>query len=353
MKTTSILVLIAVSLLIVSIIAVYSVNVHPFDPDRECCDHLFYRAMAGGAQTIPPGNRLSAVYAEWPYSVWFDPANGLTHQPPYAYRPLAPLLARVSGFFPLTFLALLITGTLTGLAALRLTGKLWVALLPATALLLNDWISGFYLRDYMLTDPLAYALTALAVLLLLARRRALFFLTAALALFAKETTFALPLCYLAGELLDRRLQPATLAYLGGVYALYAAFRLLLPVPVNAATLLTAFRGVPAFWTMLVWLVQTFGLLLPLAGLGLLCSRPTLALLPLAGVAALTVLHADPERTLIHAYPLVYLPVAVALNQLANALHGKVRAVLVPGNVEQVAGVARAGENFDDQVIVNR
>ncbi len=62
---------------------------HPFDPDRACCDHLFYRSMSyyqfkvtrPDLNVPPPGNPLPSLYGTSRFRS-LSPLNGLNRQPP-------------------------------------------------------------------------------------------------------------------------------------------------------------------------------------------------------------------------------------------------------------------------------
>ena len=126
----------------------------PFDPDRDCCDHLFYRSMSFNLfavtrpelDTPPPGSRLFVVYREPAYA-WLDPRNGLGRQPPFAYRIVTPLLARGvaiavgidAAYYLVSFLALAGAAYFVGLSIFELTGSLIPAVAGVIVFLVNPF----------------------------------------------------------------------------------------------------------------------------------------------------------------------------------------------------------------------
>ena len=170
-----------ISVLLTGLIALLS---HPWDPDSFCCDHLFYRSMSYNLFTVtrpdlnipPPGNRLALVYEIPDYS-WLSPRNGLNRQPPYVYRVLTPLLARViayatsinAAYYLISFLGLVGASVFIGLAIYELTGSQFPAAGGAVLFLANPWSASFNLHDYMLTDPMAFFFTAVAIWALVTR----------------------------------------------------------------------------------------------------------------------------------------------------------------------------------------
>jgi hypothetical protein len=167
----------------VTTLAILAFFVEPFDPDIYCCDHLYYRGQAefwsglGAANVsdIPAANRFWGVIAN--QETYYELANGLTAQSPYVFRPLVPLLAGFLGhivginasFYIITLISLILLGYVSGLAVLKLSGSILLAVSVAVGVILVPDVSGGYLFDYMLVDVTSLALVALVLYLVVTR----------------------------------------------------------------------------------------------------------------------------------------------------------------------------------------
>ncbi len=276
--------------------------VQPFDPDDPstgCYDHLCYRSMAYNWLDLsrPELNRLS-----------LDDHR----MPPYAYRIVAPFLARLlglpfsddisRGFYLLTVLSLAITTVLVGLIVYLASHRLINAVLAVAVFGLHPWLTGFNLWDYMLPDPLAYALIAVAALALIRHHLPLFLVACLVGLFVKEVfVFVLP-AYAIYEYLNHRPWQRSLILACTLLLPYGLFRLLAPV---SGTYSLAVYLHPVSLRMLQALIFTFGPLYLLAIVWLRQSRLAIAFVPLAlGAAASTLFITDTERVLVYAFPVV-------------------------------------------------
>ncbi len=115
---------------------------------------------------------------------WLDLRNGLARQPPFAYRlatpALAGLLEHVTGnidsafYIPHVFFCLVAAAFLLGLCIQVLSGSLVPGLVAIAVFMTNPAIGQVNLAGYMLTDPLALLLTAVAVYALVTRKPAVF-----------------------------------------------------------------------------------------------------------------------------------------------------------------------------------
>jgi hypothetical protein len=246
-------------------------------------DGLFYRSMAYNLFSVtrpdldrpPPGNGIWTGYARAaadPANHFLDPRNGLGRQPPYAYRPVTPLLARavssVTGdiepaFYAITLVCLVLAGAFIGLTVLELVGSTALACLAVLLFALSPATARIDLSEYMLTDPLSFLLAALAVYALVRRNRPLFFAACLVGVFGKETIVPLVLSYPLSEwLTERRVRATSVVLSGVVLAAWTAWRVLLPVPVNRYSLLSEFVGTPTQGKLvLLGLTVAFGPLL--------------------------------------------------------------------------------------------
>ena len=230
--------------------------VQPFSPDPACCDHLFYRSMAFNLITVskpaynlpPQGNDLNRHYllvetsqSRLPGIEFLDRRNGLNRQPPYAYRIVTPLLARVfyavtgdinASFYAVTFVGLSGAMFFLAVAVLGVTRTLFRALIAASILAAGP-PTRVLLRNYMLVDPLSYLFIGLAVLALVIRRRWLFFAACLFGVFNKETLLPMLLGYPALELLEeRRVSRVSATLAVGIALAWTLFRSWFPVPVD-------------------------------------------------------------------------------------------------------------------------
>ena len=329
--------------------------VERFDPDTACCDHLFYRSMSYNLfsltrpdlDTIPAGNELEALYGAADYG-WLDHRNGLARQPPYVYRVVTPLLARAlapitgidDAYWLISLFALAGAATFLGLTALRITGSAAPAVLVVAAFLTDPPTARWNLNDFMLTDPMAFFLTALAIWALVQQRRGLFFVACAVGVLNKENMVPLLLAYpLAEGIRTRRFPWVSASWAIGIGMGWIAFRAVLPVPVDTYSILGQFReGWQHVRLMGVVLLFTMGPLLPAVRRGL--RDPVIvSLLPFAAAAILSAWFVDDlERAMIQALPVVLL---AGLRPWTSSVRARI-AVLVPAGLlvcQNLAGLA--------------
>ncbi|HET9017040.1 MAG TPA: hypothetical protein VFN57_15670 [Thermomicrobiaceae bacterium] len=316
------------ALLVCSIVAVVGValTTTPFDPNAACCDHLFYRSMAYNLFTVtrpslnapPPGNSLPQWERQPAVARYMSPVNALNRQPPFIYRPVAPLVARLlaiplggidRGFYALSLIGLIVAAYFLALAAWHLSGDIWPAVATIAAFVAIPTVARTNLFDYMLVDPLAFACLSVGVWAMLTRRDRLFWVVALVGIFTKETQAFVIAAYLLQAAWERRLTwrvGAAALVTGG---LYGSYRLLLPVPVNTYSLRTTFLGVPHPAVVLGVALGVFGVLGPLAALR--CRRVpfSLWLLPIvAGTFVIPLFAVNADRAYVFAFPFVLLAV---------------------------------------------
>jgi hypothetical protein len=319
--------------------------VERFDPDTACCDHLFYRSMSYNLfsltkpdlDTIPAGNELQALYGAPDYG-WLDHRNGLARQPPYVYRVVTPLLARAispitgidDAYWLISLLALAGAATFVGLTALRITGSAVPAVVVVAAFLTDPPTARWNLNDFMLTDPMAFFLTALAIWALVQRRQALFFVACAIGMLNKESMVPLLLAYpLAEGIRARRFPWVSASWAIAIGMGWIAFRVALPVPIDSYSILGQFReDWPHVRLMGVVLLFTMGPLLPAVRRGL--RDPVIvSLLPFAAAAILSAWFVDDlERAMIQALPVVLL---AGLRPWTSSVRTRI-ALLVPAGL---------------------
>lgn len=304
-----------------------SVRVNPpFDPDKNCCDHLFYRSMAYNLFTVArpeinfPPPQLMHVYSRPYLSGYYKFNNLLNRQPPYVYRVVTPLAARLiavvfyhdninRGFYTLTLVSFVLASFFLSICLYLLTTNLAVALLGAAAFAVNYWIVAFNLWDFMLTDPPAYAMLGLALLFMITGRRWLFFLACFTGIFVKEMLLFLLPCYLLYTLLRRKSSKADWIMAGGIVLVYLVFRAVVPVPVNTYSLQTTFTGMPDWHPYYQKIWGSFSFLILFALSRMFLSRLSLALLPLAlGSLFATFFVTDIQRAFVFAFPFVFLSI---------------------------------------------
>ncbi len=330
--------------------------VERFDPDTACCDHLFYRSMSYNLfsvtrpdlDTIPPGNELEQLYGAPDYG-WLDHRNGLARQPPYVYRVVTPLLARAlspmtgidDAYWLISLLALAGAATFLGLTALRITGSAVPAVVVVAAFLTDPPTARWNLNDFMLTDPMAFFLTALAIWALVERRRSLFFVVCAIGVLNKESMVPLLLAYpLAEGIRTRRFSWVSASWATAIGVCWIAFRIVLPVPVDTYSILGQFReGSQHERLMGVVLLFTMGPLLPAVRRGLR-DADIVSLLPFAAAAILSAWFVDDlERAMIQALPVVLL---AGLRPWTSSVRTRI-AVLVPAALLLCQNLAGLGE----------
>jgi hypothetical protein len=321
-RTAHLAVLLIVSVLATGIVAATSEPIHT----DEMWDGLFYRSMAYNLFSVtrpdldmpPPGNDIWEGYARAasdPAEHFLDPRNGLSRQPPYVYRVVTPLLARSvaavtggieSGFYAISFVFLVLAGLFIGLTVLEVAGSVVLGSLAAGAFAFSPATARADLSQFMLTDPLAFCLAALAVFALVRRNRLVFFAACMVGVFNKETMVPLLACYpLSEALLERHVRTSTLLLSGTILAAWTALRALLPVPVDRYSLLAEFVGAPSQAKLVILgLAVAYGPLLVTVWRAL-GSRVALSLVPfaLANVASMWFLGST-DRAAAMAIPFV-------------------------------------------------
>jgi hypothetical protein len=317
----------ALALLALLATGVVAARVEPLDPGKSCCDMLFYRSMAYNLFRVtrpemnepPPGISLQSVYDDPYFGKYYEPENRLNRQPPYVYRPAAPLIARAIATLPsvdidrafraLAFVSLWATAFFVGMTVLDISGSLTgsaAALLTLTAL---HRITAYHHWNSTMADPLALALLALAVWLMFRRADGWFLAVAALGLFSKETVALVLICYVLLLAVERRLALKPLVCVGAIVAVYLAYRLTIPIPNNTLTISNAYLGPPGPKEIAAVAFVVFGPLVLFAATRLWFSRQALVLTPLAaGLFPLAMLTPDRERLYVYAFPLVFVAV---------------------------------------------
>ena len=189
-------------------------------------------------------------------------------------------------------------------------GGLAFALLPPA--------TGFTLWDYMLVDPLAFALLTLALACAVSRRGLWLFVTLALYAFAKETVLLVALFTLVYALEERDWR--MLRWSAAGLAACSAIQLGLHVAIHSDqpySLLAQYQLVRSMYggsavTVLARILDTFGapwlLLLPFAALQLIhpprvLARPSF-LLMFIGATAQVVVATNTSRVVVYAFPIV-------------------------------------------------
>lgn len=217
---------------------------HPFDPDRECCDHLAYRSMSYNLFTVtrpdlnvaPPGNKMFTDPRLAGVLEYID-RYGLNRTPPYVYRIFTPLLARSiayvigidTAYYLVSFLGLSAAAFFIGLSILELTGSEIPAVAGVVLFAINPWTEKFNLWNYMLTDPMTFFFVALAIWGLIRRHRGLFFVACAVGALNKEALIPMVVAYPISEaLVDHRVRWSSAILVVGIVAGYSLFRLLMP-----------------------------------------------------------------------------------------------------------------------------
>ena len=280
---------------------VLALLVHPFDPDRECCDHLAYRSMSYNLFTItrpdlnvpPPGNEAFDMGVATEHIRY-----GLNHLPPFVYRVVTPLLARsiayVTGidaaYYLISFFALAAAAIFIGLSILELSESIIPALAGAVVFLVNPYTVRYNLWDYMLTDPMAFFLAALAIWALVKRNRTLFFAACAVGVLNKGTMLPMLVAYPLSEAwLDRHIRRSSITAVVGILAGYYLFRVAMPEALPDYTLST--QAGAALANVRVGLMVTagitvFGVMVPASLRRPWHSGLMIALVPFAAFAVL-------------------------------------------------------------------
>jgi hypothetical protein len=240
---------------------------------------------------------------------------GLNHLPPYVYRIVTPLLARLIAsttninvaYYIITTLALAAAALFIGLSILELTGSEVPALAGMVLFVANPFSAKFNLRDYMLTDPMAFFLAALAIWALVSRRRFLFFAVCAVGVLNKESMVPMVLAYPLTEVwLEHHLRPSSVAAAAGIVVGYTLFRVVTPEATTGYTMLnqlnTDFVHIKSIVAMGI---VVFGIALPAALRRPWGSSLIVALLPFAIACVLEAWFAsDLGRVMAQALPAV-------------------------------------------------
>ncbi len=317
--TRAVVTLATLSVLTTGLIALL---VHPFDPDRACCDHLFYRSMSYNLFKVtrpdlnvsPPGNPLPDLYGTSRFRS-LSPLNGLNRQPPYVFRIVTPLLARSvayatgidAAYYLISFLALAGAALFIGLSIFKLTGSEIPAMAGAVLFLVHPYSARFNLQRFMLTDPLAFFLTALAIWALVERKRMLFFASCALGVLNKESMVPMLIAYPLTEVwIEHRVRWTSIAAVVGIIGGWYAFRLAMPIPVNTYSLASEFRsGLRHVELMAGAGILTFGVMIPAAIRRPWGSKLMIALVPFALACILEAWFVDDlERIMAQALPAI-------------------------------------------------
>jgi hypothetical protein len=313
--------------LAIALTGVLAVRTEPFQPSVSCCDHLFYRSMAFNLVRVtnpeldawPPALDLGRLYSDPYHGQYLKAENGFRRQPPYAYRIVTPLIARVAAyplggninraFYLVTFVSLVMASYWTARSIYLLTAQLLPAIAAVVTFAAIFRLTRYHLYNYMLVDPLAYALLAAGVYLLLRRNFRWFFLLSFVAVFNKETHLFLLASAFSLQVVERRLDRASIASYLAIVGSYLAFRFWLPIPNNAYNLRTVYLGLPSPRTIAQVGLAVFGVLVPFTLSRVWVVRFPLYLLPLAAGALLASLFAgNTDRAYVMAFPLVFLSV---------------------------------------------
>lgn len=283
--------------------------------------------------------------------------EALVREPPFCWRILVPLIVHImpvpapTGFWFLTVLGLAVATLalewfLRGLdlppAAASAGGFAFVLLGPAV---------GFTLWDYMLVDPVSFALLALALGCAVHRRGPL--LLATLLIFAamKETALvgAAFGIFWAFEKRDWQLLRWAVSGLLGVIGIIAVIRLAIPAS-------APYSYLTEMQTILSATVDAWNVLLPLAILQLI-HRPrvwrSLAFVSVLIIAnAQLIIAANTQRLVVYAFPVVIAAAVFEIEYLAGRLQVSRWLLWVPAlTLEFVwwayrAGFHTAGDVFD-------
>jgi hypothetical protein len=317
----------ALLLLAVVLTAVAAWRVTPFDPGSSCCDHLFYRSMSYNLIRItrpelnewPPGLDLTSLYDDPYHGSYLKIENKFNRQPPYVYRVVSPLAARLiarpldddinRAWRLLSFSALVAATYFVARVVLRLSGDLLAAVAAALAFSLIYWLSRYHQSNYMLVEPLQFALIGLGIWLMLRREQRWFFVVAAVAVLNKETGFLLLASHALMALAERRLTMRTLAIYAAITLAYLSFVLLMPVPNDDWSLRAKYVGLPALRDAAGAALNVFGVLAFFALSRVWFTRFACYLLPFpVGVFLISLFATGPERYYVYAFPFVLLAV---------------------------------------------
>jgi len=319
---------------------------------------LLTSALLFGARFVVPGHPNYPKPWDHHKYIWMATDDPLDfHIAPFCWRVLVPALAKALpfdlewSFFLIAFVGVWMTGVVVYHLALRLFPPPPYGLVALLMWVSLGWAGKLVLRNFWLPDSLALFFVALAVYAILARRDALFALSVALGVLAKESVFfVVPLYYTLRT--DRWIDPGLLKRCV-LLALPAALALVLlrvfiPAwnedPALLSTLpervrlvqegsssygyLELFRSVglerlrnASLWDLYSYSAGTFGaiLLLPLFApkrAGLLLLRFLPFLLP---VYAQLLFAVNTERLLVLAFPAVLLMALAGIEGLSERL----------------------------------
>jgi hypothetical protein len=321
-KSTNTRVVALSAILSVLLTGLIALLVQPFDPDRACCDHLFYRSMSYNLFTVtrpdlnvpPRGNPLPSVYGI-PTFRSLSPLNRLNRQPPYVFRIVTPLLARLvayatginAAYYLISFLALAGAAVFIALSIFKLTGSQIPAMAGAVLFLVHPYSARFNLHRFMLTDPLAFLLTALAIWALVQRKRGLFFVACAFGVLNKESMLPILIAYpLTEAWIEHHVRWTSVSAVIGITVGWYAFRLAMPIPVNTYSLASEFRGGLRHVELMAGAgILAFGVMLPAAVRRPWGSRLMIALVPFALACILEAWFVDDlERVMAQALPAI-------------------------------------------------
>jgi hypothetical protein len=319
---------------------------------------LLTTALLFGARFVVPGHPNYAKPWDHHKYIWMATDGPLDfHIAPFCWRILVPALAKALpfdlewSFFLLAFAGVWMTGMVVYSLALRWFPSPSYGLVAMAMWVSLGWAGKLALRNFWLPDSLAFFFVALAVYAVLARRDALFVLSVALGVLAKESVFfVVPLYYTLRT--DRWIDPGLLKRCA-LLALPAALllvlvRVFIPAlnedPAYLSTLpetvrlvqegsssygyLELFRSVGlerlrtiSAWDLYAYSVGTFGVivLLPLfalrrAGVLFLRFLPFLLL-----VYAQLLFAVNTERLLVLAFPAVILMALAGVEGLSERL----------------------------------
>lgn len=319
--------LVLLGLLAVALTAVVAFRATPFQPQVSCCDHLFYRSMAFNLvvetrpelNAWPPTLDLGRLYADPYHGRYLKIENRFNRQPPYSYRVVTPLVARVlayplgndinRAFYALSFAAIALACFWTARSVLALSGGLLAAIVTIFSFSAVFRLTRYHLTNYMLTDPLALMFIALGTYLMWRRNDRWFFVVGFVAVFNKEIHFFLLASYALMQLAERCLDRRSIAMYAVICISYLALRLTLPIPNDTYSLSSLYLGLPSLGTVARTALSVFGILALFTLSRVWLRRFTLYLLPLVAGAFLTTLFAvDAERSYVYAFPVVFLSV---------------------------------------------
>lgn len=294
---------------------------HPFNPNRLCCDHLVYRSMSYNLFTVTrpdlnvaPENNVMFSDPEFARVVGYVERNGFNRTPPYIYRVLTPLLARLIAFavdinvayYLISLFALAGTAFLIGLTIFELSGSIVPAMAGVFLFTANPWTVKFHLFRYMMVDPMMFFFVALAIWAIVKRNRWLFFATCAVGALNKEVLIPMLISYPLSEwLLDRRVRRSSVVATVVIAVGYFVFRVVMPENPGYSIFNLLWPGVDYFRLMAIAGIDAFGLLLVPALSRPWGSRLIAALVPFVIACVLEAWFVDNlEHAMVAAFPAV-------------------------------------------------